>query len=393
MDYIKILYISYKNIPLYKNGEFAVNLMATDKVTDSTQVFPIHSSIYSQKLAAIIGINASGKTSSLKLIYQALAIILDNTSLNSNELYGRELLQDDTDLRIVFTFKDKCYELTATIGKKFNARTNSSKLYYKEEVLRSKSLASIKTKKRILDFSHASTMVKRTEMPEAAQAVLQDDDSIVITVTKNNTTTLRQFISFTNMNLLLTTGTTPTQVLHAFDSNLDELTSENTADGLTYTVRFKNQQKALTVHSPAGLNNLISSGTIKGQNMISLIKDILTTGGYLIVDELENHMNKELLRMITDIFKNERINKHGACLIFTTHYTEILDFMDRKDNIYVVRREQNPANNIEVLNYANEVKRNDVKKSEIILSNYIKGTAPLYENIQALEDYLCSETN
>ena len=67
--------------------------------------------------------------------------------------------------------------------------------------------------------------------------------------------------------------------------------------------------------------------------------------------------------------------------------------MDRKDNIYVVRRELTPDNNIEVLNYANEVKRNDVKKSEIILSNYIKGTAPLYENIQALEDYLCNEQN
>ena len=44
---------------------------------------------------------------------------------------------------------------------------------------------------------------------------------------------------------------------------------------------------------------------------------------------------------------------------------------------------------IEILNYAKEVKRNDVKKSEVILSNYIQGTAPRYEYIQALEDSLC----
>lgn len=395
MNSIKILYIAYKNIPLYKDGNFSLNLMATDKVADATQVFPIQNSLYSQKLAAIIGINASGKTSSLKLIYLALSIVLDNTSLNALNLYGKEFLQDNTEMRIIFSYKDNCYELHSFIGKKMDARSKSTKLFFKEEFLRSKKISSIKTKKDAFRFKdHAGiTLLQRTKMPDAALAVMQDDDSIVITVTKNNTTALRQFMSFTNMNMLLSPGTTSTKVLHAFDSNLDELTTEDTSDGLTYTVRFKNQNKSLTIHSPVGLNNLVSSGTIKGQNMISLIKDILANGGYLIVDELENHMNKELLRMITDIFKSERINKHGACLLFSTHYTEILDFMDRKDNIYVVRREQAPANNIEVLNYAQEVKRNDVKKSEIILSNYIKGTAPLYENIQALEDYLCNEQN
>lgn len=120
------------------------------------------------------------------------------------------------------------------------------------------------------------------------------------------------------------------------------------------------------------------------------IKNVLLTGGYLIVDELENHLNKELVHMIMSIFKNERINKHGACLIFSTHYTEILDFMDRKDNIYITRRNQKGAS-IELLNYASEVKRNDVKKSDVILSNYIEGTAPSYESIQELEDYLCRE--
>jgi AAA15 family ATPase/GTPase len=393
MNFIKVLHIAYKNIPLYKNGQFELNLMATDKVADTSQVFPIRNSLYSQKLAAIIGINASGKTSSLKLLYLALSIILDNTSLNAVNLYGREFLQNDTELRIIFTYQDNCYELHSLIGKKLDTRSKGIKLFFKEEFLRSKKLLTIKTKKDALRFEDHSgiNIVQRTKMPDAALSVLQDDDSIVITVTKNNTTALRQFMSFTNMNMLISPGTTPAEVLHAFDANLDELITEDTSNGLTYTVRFKNQEKALTIHSPLGLNNLISSGTIKGQNMISLIKDILTNGGYLIVDELENHMNKELLRMITDIFKSERINKHGACLLFSTHYTEILDFMDRKDNIYVVRREQALANNIEVLNYAKEVKRNDVKKSEIILSNYIKGTAPLYENIQSLEDYLCSE--
>ena len=83
------------------------------------------------------------------------------------------------------------------------------------------------------------------------------------------------------------------------------------------------------------------------------------------------------------------MNPHGACLVFTTHYTEILDMIDRKDNIYITRRERKDPKALEALNYSDEVRRNDVKKSEVFLSNYIPGTAPSYENIRALENQLC----
>ena len=197
-------------------------------------------------------------------------------------------------------------------------------------------------------------------------------------------------IPTTNNNILVQLDSPAPEVLHVFDVNLDELTISNKDDNFTYTIKFKNDPQLLNITTPLRLGNVLSSGTIKGQNIMMLIEDVLQTGGYLIVDELENHMNKELVRMITDIFKNERINRYGACLIFSTHYAEILDFMDRKDNIYITRRNQTDAS-IELLNYASEVKRNDVKKSDVILSNYIEGTTPSYESIQALEDYLCSK--
>ena len=40
--------------------------------------------------------------------------------------------------------------------------------------------------------------------------------------------------------------------------------------------------------------------------------------------------------------------------------------MERKDNIYITRRNRTDAS-IELLNYASEIKRNDVKKSDVIL--------------------------
>ena len=134
---------------------------------------------------------------------------------------------------------------------------------------------------------------------------------------------------------------------------------------------------------------MISSGTIKGQNLICMIQSILQKGGYLLVDELENHMNKALVQMILDLFKDPLINPKGACLLFSTHYTEILDFIDRKDDIYITRRAKEKGNPLELINYADVVRRNDVKKSEVFISNYIGGTAPSYAYIEALKEALC----
>ena len=390
MDSIKILRIRYENIPLFHDGCFEFSLMAEDRVSDPTQVFQLRRNLYTQKLSALVGINASGKTSVLKLIYLAMSIVLERGSLNTL-VYDKSLLQDETKITIDFCHGDSCYELHSIIGKRAPSRSMGTELYFKEEQLFKKPLASIKSKKDALYFNQTRLALQRSQLPKDALGFLKFDDSIVISImTDRQLPAIRSLIAFINNNALMLYGQSASEVLHAFDSNLEMLSSSMIDNNISYTIKFKSDPRTFHVTSEWVLNNLISSGTIKGQNIMTLIEDVLQTGGYLIVDELENHMNKELVRMITNIFKNEHINKYGACLIFSTHYAEILDFMDRKDNIYITRRNQTDAS-IELLNYASEVKRNDVKKSDVILSNYIEGTAPSYESIQALEDYLCSK--
>ena len=388
MDSIKMLRIRYENIRLFHEGRFEFSFMAEDRVSDPTQVFQLRRNLYTQKLIVLAGINASGKTSALKLIYFAASILLRHASLNT-PIFGKEFLQDETKIIMDFCHDDSCYELQSHIGKRKATHSTGTEFYFKEELLFKKSLASIKSKKDVLLFDQTKPVLQRSKLAKEILDFLAFDDSLVRGVMADRQLPiLRSLIAYTNGSFM-PYGSPCSEVLHVFDSNLDALSSSERDGNITYTIKFKNDPQTLHVTSEWGLNNLISSGTIKGQNIMMLIEDVLQTGGYLIVDELENHMNKELVRMITDIFKNERINKHGACLIFSTHYAEILDFMDRKDNIYITRRNQTDAS-IELLNYASEVKRNDVKKSDVILSNYIEGTAPSYESIQALEDYLCS---
>lgn len=391
MQSVRILRIAFDRMPLYKDGHFEMTLAAMDRVSDPSQVFRLKKNIYIQRLVAMAGINASGKTMSMKLLHLAMALVLENMNLNDPSLYGKELLQDGTEMRIHFMMGDMFYELHSIVGKREQAKLGQQSFFFKDEILYQKKARLVQAKSDPFHLSETTTAIlQRSRLPQEALSVLKDGDSIIIKVTRDNGTALQEFLPFTNINFLMAKGNMPAGWLRAFDPSIDMLSVSSASDGeYSYQIKFHNQEPPICVQNPIAFSNLVSSGTIKGLNLVYYVRAVLAAGGYLLLDEIENHMNKQLIRMITDIFKNENINRNGACLIFTTHYAEILDFMDRKDNIFITRRESYGVGPIEVLNFANEVKRNDVKKSDVILSNYIKGTAPLYESIQALEDTLC----
>ena len=79
-----------------------------------------------------------------------------------------------------------------------------------------------------------------------------------------------------------------------------------------------------------------------------------------MVDELENHFNKEIVVTLMRFFMDSILNKSGSTLIFTTHYSELLDEYDRNDAIYIVRNH----NGITAENLSYILKRNDIKKSD-----------------------------
>ena len=131
------------------------------------------------------------------------------------------------------------------------------------------------------------------------------------------------------------------RALQSFMAALADPASENKG-----TLTF-NQVKATTFHYgivqngerklyPLGLDDE-SGGTLQMMAMASAIGKALSTGGILIVDELEAKLHPLLVRFIVLKFQSPATNKNGAQLIFTTHTTELLD-MDilRRDQIYFV---------------------------------------------------------
>ena len=109
-------------------------------------------------------------------------------------------------------------------------------------------------------------------------------------------------------------------------------------------------------------------------------------GGYLVVDELENHFNKEIVSTLVRFFMDKKVNKNGATLVFSTHYSEILDEFKRNDGIYIVRN----IGGIAAENLSSILKRNDIKRSEVYDSDFLKGTVPAYKSYIALKKVLIS---
>ena len=54
------------------------------------------------------------------------------------------------------------------------------------------------------------------------------------------------------------------------------------------------------------IERYLSSGTIKGIVTFTIAREILREGGYLVIDEIENHFNKEIVSILIRFFSLSR---------------------------------------------------------------------------------------
>lgn len=71
-------------------------------------------------------------------------------------------------------------------------------------------------------------------------------------------------------------------------------------------------------------------------------------------------------------------------MLFSTHYSELLDEFERNNNIYIL----NNKSEITIENLSDVLKRNDIKKSEIYDRDFLDGTVPAYDAYMDLKKVL-----
>ncbi len=380
---MKILKIEYENIGLFNEG-LAIDFTASDRVVDKDYVDRIYKSIYTQNVIGIVGINATGKTTALNLIKIAMDIVLGNKGLNEIDIpFG--IIKDQTILKVFFYLEDNIYMLKSIIGihdSKQKSLSMRNSCFFEEEIIQVKSKTSVTSKKRIFDFSKAKEEIRRSKIAKN-EKFLKKQDSIVAAITKDISNLYIDMIFDTNFSFIRNEGEVKKEYINLFDKGIECINKEDSK----ISIKFKSNSNSIETDSFAEASKIISSGTIKGVNILENIYNILKFGGYLILDEIENHMHKKLVQTIIRFFTDPRINKFGATLIFSTHYIEIIDTLERKDNIYILRRPENDY--CESIKYSDVIERNDIKKSEVFLSNMIGGTSPKYEDILKVRKLMC----
>ena len=380
---MKILRITVNGLPLFKQ-ELDLLFYTQQRVSedDKEKLYKIEPNYYLHTACAFIGINASGKTSVLKVINLSLNI-LRNEPINHVE--SRNILGgcENASFKICFFDNKRNICCLETVVKSKKAKAGRYVYSIIEEKLWEKPISSVKSKKYLTDFTAISPIaVRNTE-----EAYLPDDVSFIIAHNKkaNDRIDVFSLLSYTNINILPFTENIPLEVIAFLDPTIEKLYFEKVEDKASIHLKFKDEEEII-LNNAVELEQYLSSGTIKGIITFSMVKEVLASGGYILVDELENHFNKEIVVTLIRFFMDSSLNKNGSTLIFTTHYSELLDEYDRNDAIYIVRN----RNGITAENLSYILKRNDIKKSDAYQSGFLEGTTPAYEAYLRLKKNLAA---
>ena len=364
---MRLLKISVEGLMLFKEKVEIDFFTEQNVMSDNTDmVFNSFGKIYTNNVISIIGINASGKTSLLKLIDFSLNL-LNGEPINNIE--SKDILSECQSVEFEMVFYDDnngICKLNTDIAI-IKENDLEERFVINEETLYRKKVSQIRAKKDMFIFPDY-VMVR-----DKSAEFLKDDISIAISINKNNGFKIRNLIKLTNLNILRIIGNFPRELIQFLDSSIKKISF----DQKNQEIRLEFYDRdVISVSNPLQLEKYLSSGTIKGINIFLNAMLVFEEGGYLIVDELENHFNREIVATLVRFFMSSEVNSKGATLIFSTHYSELLDEFERNDNIYIVRN----RGGITVQKLYKVLQRKDIKKSEAFKSNFLEGTVPSYES-------------
>ncbi len=391
---MKILKIQANGLKLFDEkieiDFYAKQRVSSDKNEMLTNVF---SNIYINNVISMVGINASGKTTTLKFISFVLQMLQNEpiNNITSNDVLEGLDKNDEVVLDVYFVSDDKkLIKLNTVIKNKYFKgelpQTAKNKYYISSETMWEKSLGSIRVKNDLFDFSNFKPITERNN----EELFLLDDVSVIVALNKKQNSKLFfiDSVEWTDFNGLRLFGDFPIELIQFLDPSIEYLKCTDLVEdnkNIEMKLKFYNK-KEITISSLKEVNKYLSSGTVKGINVFMTAIVALKKGGYIIVDELENHFNKEIVSTLVRFFMDSEINRFGAVLIFSTHYIELLDIFERNDSVYLTKNK----NGIAVENLSDILKRNDVKKSELFQSGYLENTTPSYDSYINLKRALAS---
>ncbi len=381
-DKMKILKIEVEGLSLF-DDKISIDFITEQNVRnpesgDITKLFSINNnetSVYINNILSYVGINAVGKTTILNIIY-FVSNILNNKSLNS--IKENRIISLFSEKSTIFTthyfneVENVIYQLVTYVKIEKNS-INEKELIIEEEYLYSKKISSIRTKKEIFEINDEEKILTREGNDELS--FLPNDVSMIISNNKKHKNEMLVIDTsiITNKNELVIFDDVETELISLIDSSIESVKADGKLE--KYFVKFKGKDELTLNFLSPDIHNFLSSGTIKAFTLFKLAITVLKSGGYLIIDEIENHFNKAIVTNLIRLFEDKNVNTKGAVIVFSTHYIELLDILERNDSINVITKEDK----IKIERFSSLNSRNDCNVSDLILSGALALTAPSYE--------------
>lgn len=292
---------------------------------------------------AFVGGNSSGKSTALSLVLKTLLFL----QTGRWEFIPREFKKDSIDLNIVFYLEGFLYNYSCTFNKIEIDKLSIANIY---SPITNEKLIKLEYNKARgivnLDLLNTngvdeSEILKSSLLDTSAIAKITGDKISVDEFSNNNIVNFDGnivrntfFASLNSCDKELVSS-----IIKLLDESIEYIICDNSD-----LVKFKRINEKEIIISKLELLSILSSGTLRGVELYVRSINALKYGKVFIVDEIENCFHKNLVKNLLFIFNSKNINSKGAKLIFSTHYTEILDSINRRDNIFITHKENGYVN-------------------------------------------------
>lgn len=310
---------------------FEINFLTKtriDKESINDDLILLEDDLYYPIETILIGKNSSGKTTALELLLIAIEI-LNNGRVEKNHFEFSETFS----IEIVFYANGVIYKYEG--GYSNNTIVEKACMSITHESL-TKTTFKESYKK---DLSNAS-FFKVADFKDS----IGTDNSRVINCSADGSFNysldlLKDKAHYFNLFYTWLGETVFMSLVRLFDDSVEILKPVTDTQDLKHSFVFKRINSKTIIVDSNTLEKLLSKGTVRGINLYALSLLTFRSGGHLLVDEIEGSFNRNLIENLFVMYKDKSINARGGSIIYSTHYSELLDCNNRCDNVNVLHRE------------------------------------------------------
>lgn len=367
MTSAKILKVTFKGLANFPDEGLTIDFLPHANVikNDMDRNFiKLDKSLYYPKVNVITGANATGKTTLLELMDFMSALLSDSIpmlSYNFISLIKNELVIEPV---VYIDGLIKGYTFHVSIAK---GKISQHSIRYFEKEYSSRKL------KNLYGWSSADYLEDSNEVGKVSlgvKAPLMFTQSYFPASTSISSSAIDLYKDDIDAGVL-------EPLIKVLDKNIESFSHDNGR----FSLKFFGMEPESGL-SAKDLFNRLSDGTKKTLLLFFMITNVIKEGGTLIIDEIENHLNKSIVDLIIDMFQDERINVNGANIIFSTHYAELLDEVNRSDAIFITDSVDGKLviNNAYTILKEKGLQRHELKKSKLYLSGAMN-SKPSYDKV------------